>query len=77
MTDSGMLSPTPHYYEVRGRAAEIARTMGSGHATMEHLFLVMLHDGVVAGIACTDSSGEATWIRPGPIRALRRVVHCA
>jgi hypothetical protein len=41
----GMLSPTPHYYEVRGRALEIARTMGSGRVTTEHLFLAMLHDG--------------------------------
>jgi hypothetical protein len=29
----GMLSPTPHYYEVQGRALEIARTMGSGRVT--------------------------------------------
>jgi hypothetical protein len=41
----GMLSPTPHYYQVRGRAAEIARSMGSGRVTTEHLFLAMLHDG--------------------------------
>jgi Clp amino terminal domain, pathogenicity island component len=40
-----MLSPTPHYYEVRGRAAEIARSMGAGQVTAEHLFLAMLHDG--------------------------------
>lgn len=25
----GMLSPTRHYYEIRGRAAEIARAVGS------------------------------------------------
>jgi hypothetical protein len=41
----GMLSPTPHYYQVQGRAAEIARTMGSGRVTTDHLFLAMLHDG--------------------------------
>ena len=40
-----MLSPTPHYYEVRGRAAEIARSMGAGRVAAEHLFLAMLHDG--------------------------------
>ena len=39
-----MLSPTPHYYEVRGRAAEIARSTGSGRVAAEHLFLAMLHD---------------------------------
>ena len=41
----GRLSPTPHYYEVRGRAAEIARSMGAGRVAPEHLFLAMLHDG--------------------------------
>jgi hypothetical protein len=40
-----MLSPTPHYYEIRGRAAEIARAYGSPVAGAEHLFLAMLHDG--------------------------------
>lgn len=40
-----MLSPTPHYYELRGRAAEIARDLGSPVAGAEHLFLGMLHDG--------------------------------
>jgi hypothetical protein len=40
-----MLSPTPHYYEVSGRAAEIARALGSPVAGAEHLFLGMLHDG--------------------------------
>jgi Clp amino terminal domain, pathogenicity island component len=39
------LSPTPHYYEIRGRAAEIARTFGSPVGGAEHLFLGMLHDG--------------------------------
>jgi hypothetical protein len=41
----GALSPTPHHYEVIGRAAEIARTFGSPAAGAEHLFLGMLHDG--------------------------------
>jgi Clp amino terminal domain, pathogenicity island component len=41
----GGLSPTPHHYEVMGRAAEIARTLGSPGAGAEHLFLGMLHDG--------------------------------
>lgn len=39
------LSPTPHYYEIKGRAAEIARTLGSPIGGAEHLFLGMLHDG--------------------------------
>ena len=39
------MSPTPHYYAVAGRAAEIARTSGSPGAGPEHLFLAMLHDG--------------------------------
>ena len=41
----GALSPTPHHYEVIGRAAEIARTLGSPVGGPEHLFLAMLHDG--------------------------------
>lgn len=41
----GALSPTPHYCEVKGRAAEIARAMGSPIGGAEHLFLGMLHDG--------------------------------
>jgi Clp amino terminal domain, pathogenicity island component len=40
-----ILSPTPHYYEIRGRAAEIARALGSRVGGAEHLFLGMLHDG--------------------------------
>jgi hypothetical protein len=40
-----MLSPTPHYYEISGRAAEIARASGSPAGGAEHLFLGMLHDG--------------------------------
>lgn len=39
------LSPTPQYYELRGRAAEIARALGSPVGGAEHLFLGMLHDG--------------------------------
>jgi Clp amino terminal domain, pathogenicity island component len=41
----GKLSPTPQYYEIRGRAAEIARAFGSPVGGAEHLFLAMLHDG--------------------------------
>src|SRR6478672_1244395 len=40
-----MLSPNPHYYEIMGRAAEIARALGSPAGAAEHLFLGMLHDG--------------------------------
>jgi len=41
----GTLSPTPHYYEINGRAAEIALALGSPAGGAEHLFLAMLHDG--------------------------------
>lgn len=41
----GALSPNPHYYEIKGRAAEIARALGSPVGGAEHLFLGMLHDG--------------------------------
>jgi hypothetical protein len=41
----GALSLNPHYYEIRGRAAEIARALGSPAGGAEHLFLGMLHDG--------------------------------
>ena len=41
----GALSPNPHYYEIKGRAAEIARALGSPVGGAEHLFLAMLHDG--------------------------------
>lgn len=44
MADRG-LSTTPHYYEIQGRAAEIARAMGSPTGGAEHMFLGMLHDG--------------------------------
>jgi hypothetical protein len=51
----GALSPTPHYYVIKGRAAEIARALGSPVGGAEHLFLAMLHDGgwpvnVIAGL---------------------------
>ena len=39
------VSPDPHYYEIQGRAAEIARALGSPVGGAEHLFLGMLHDG--------------------------------
>jgi Clp amino terminal domain, pathogenicity island component len=41
----GALSPTPHYCEITGRAAEIAQALGSPIGGAEHLFLGMLHDG--------------------------------
>jgi hypothetical protein len=41
----GTLSPTPHYHQIMGRAAEIARALGSPVGGAEHLFLGMLHDG--------------------------------
>jgi hypothetical protein len=41
----GALSPTAHYYQVMGRAAEIARSFGCRVGGAEHLFLGMLHDG--------------------------------
>jgi Clp amino terminal domain, pathogenicity island component len=41
----GALSLNPHYYQIRGRAAEIARAAGSPAGGAEHLFLGMLHDG--------------------------------
>jgi Clp amino terminal domain, pathogenicity island component len=41
----GSLSPTPHYYVIMGRAAEIARALDSPSGGAEHLFLGMLHDG--------------------------------
>lgn len=41
----GVLSLTPHYYQIQGRAAEIARAVGSPAGGAEHLLLGMLHDG--------------------------------
>jgi len=50
--------PISHYFETRGRAAEIARGRGSGSIRAEHFFLGMLHDDnrwhamkVLAGVA--------------------------
>ena len=58
------LSPTPHYYTIQGRAAEIARAMGSQVAGAEHLFLAMLHDGgwpvrVLSGLVDLDGAEAA------------------
>jgi len=39
------VSPTPHHYVIQGRAAEIARSLGSPAGGPEHMFLAMLHDG--------------------------------
>ncbi len=57
-------SPTPHYYHIQGRAAEIARAMGSSVAGAEHLFLGMLHDGgwpvaVLSGLVDLDGAEAA------------------
>jgi ATP-dependent Clp protease ATP-binding subunit ClpA len=38
------LSPTPRYYQVMGRACEIARATGHDVVGAEHFFLGMLHD---------------------------------
>lgn len=56
---AGALSPTPHYYQIEGRAAEIARALGSPVGGAEHLFLGMLHDGgwpvsVISGLVDLD-----------------------
>ena len=56
----GALSPTPHYYEIMGRAAEIARALGSPVGGAEHLFLGMLHDG---GWPVTAISGLVDFAR--------------
>jgi hypothetical protein len=84
----GKLSLTPHYHEIRGRAAEIARALGSSIGGAEHLFLGMLHDGgwpvtVISGLvdlsraeaavlAILDSPGYTPPPRP---RFLVREVH--
>ena len=39
------VSPTAQYYMIKGRAAEIARSLGSPVGGPEHMFLAMLHDG--------------------------------
>ena len=67
----GVLSPTPHYYEIRGRAAEIARALGSPAGGAEHLFLGMLHDGgwpvhALSGLVDPGQAEAAVLgIRPG------------
>lgn len=60
----GALSPSPHYYEIKGRAAEIARALGSPVGGAEHLFLGMLHDGgwpvnVISGLVDPDRAEAA------------------
>jgi hypothetical protein len=68
-----MLSPTPHYYEIKGRAAEIARSLGSPVGGAEHLFLAMLHDGgwpvsAISGLvdlARTETAVRAILDAPG------------
>jgi ATP-dependent Clp protease ATP-binding subunit ClpA len=42
---SNPYTPISHYFETRGRAAEIARARGSGTILGEHFFLGMVHDG--------------------------------
>jgi hypothetical protein len=59
-----MLSPTPHYYEIMGRAAEIAFSLGSPVGGAEHLFLGMLHDGgwpvaAISGLVDLDRAEAA------------------
>jgi hypothetical protein len=60
-TPDGTLSPTPHFYEIKGRAAEIARALGSPVGGAEHLFLAMLHDGgwPVSAVAHLADPGQA------------------
>jgi Clp amino terminal domain, pathogenicity island component len=60
----GALSITAHYHEIRGRAAEIARALGSPVGSAEHLFLGMLHDGgwpvsVIAGLVDLGQAEDA------------------
>jgi ATP-dependent Clp protease ATP-binding subunit ClpA len=84
----GALSPTPHYYEIKGRAAEIARALGSPVGGAEHLFLGMLHDGTwpVSAISRLVDLGRAEtavlgiinspgYSRPSPPRLLTRDGH--
>jgi hypothetical protein len=85
----GALSPTAHYYMIQGRAAEIARGLGSPVGGAEHLFLGMLHDGgwpvnVFSGLA-DPGRVEAAVLEilaspgyappPAPRRVLARDVH--
>jgi hypothetical protein len=60
----GALSITAHYHEIRGRAAEIARALGSPVGGAEHLFLGMLHDGgwpvsVISGLVDLGQAEDA------------------
>jgi len=63
-TSDGALSPNPHYYKLEGRAAEIARALGSPVGGAEHLFLGMLHEGgwpvdVITRLVDRDRAEEA------------------
>jgi hypothetical protein len=50
------LSPTPHYYEIRGRGSQIGGA--------EHLFLGMLHDGGwPVNVISPFAADERSWIR--------------
>lgn len=84
----GALSPTPHYYQIQGRAAEIARALGSPVGGAEHLFLGMLHDGgwpvtVISGLVDLGSAEAAVlailngpgYSPPPPPRFLTRDGH--
>jgi hypothetical protein len=84
----GPLSPTPHHYEIHGRAAEIARALGSPVGGAEHLFLGMIHDGgwpvcVISGLvdlgraetAVLDIVNGPGYSPPTPPRFLRRGGH--
>jgi hypothetical protein len=56
------LRPLSGYYEIRGRAAEIARGRGSWIILAEHFFLGILHDGggrCVNVLSLSVSLGEA------------------
>jgi Clp amino terminal domain, pathogenicity island component len=84
----GMLPANPHYREIQGRAAEIARALGSPVGGAEHLFLGMLHDGgwpvsVLSGLvdlgraeaAVLAILGSPGYSPPGPAPAWVRGGH--
>ena len=50
--------PNSHYFETRGRAAEIARGRGSWTILGEHFFLGMLHDGTWHAMTVLAQSAE-------------------
>ncbi len=50
----GMVRPTAHYQQIQGRAAEIARSLGSRIGGAEYLFLGMLHDCGWPVVVLTD-----------------------